>query len=56
LFITSNFGVKPCFLRSLRISFSVGPAVTPALYQHVEDLALMVDGTPENIRVPPIRR
>ena len=42
--MTSNFGVKPCFLSSLRISRS---AARLSRHQHVEDLALVVDGTPQ---------
>jgi hypothetical protein len=34
-------------LEKLTHQFQRRPAVAPALYQHVEDLALMVDGTPE---------
>ena len=41
--VTSNFGAKPCFLRSLRISRSI-PA---ALHQHVENVAFVIDNTPE---------
>ena len=37
--VTSNFGAKPCFLSSLRISRS--------LDKQVEDLALVIDGPPE---------
>jgi hypothetical protein len=39
--VTTNFGVRPLFLRSLRISPSA--AVAQALDQHVEDLALLID-------------
>ena len=45
--MASNLGAKPCFFRSLRISRSAAPGVTAALNQHVEDLALVIDGTPE---------
>ena len=44
--MTSNFGGNPCFLRSLRISLSAA-RVSPALNQHVEDLAFVIDSTPQ---------
>jgi hypothetical protein len=47
LSVTSDFGAKPCFLSSLRISRSPASGVASTLNQHVENLALMVDGTPE---------
>jgi hypothetical protein len=47
LSVTYNFGAKPCFLSNLRISRKRRPAVAAALDQHVEHLALVIDGTPE---------
>jgi hypothetical protein len=41
LSVTTNFGVRPFFLRSSRISRSA--AVAQALDQHVEDLAFLID-------------
>ena len=43
----SNLAAKPCFLSSLRISRSAARLFASALNQHVEDLALVVDGPPE---------
>ena len=43
--VTSNFGANPCFLRSLRISRNA--ARLSRRDQHVENLAFVVDGTPE---------
>ena len=45
--VTSNFGTNPCFLRSLRISRKAARLSAATLDQHVEDLAFVVDGTPE---------
>jgi hypothetical protein len=41
LSVTTNFGVRPFFLRGSRISPSA--AVAQALDQHVEDLAFLID-------------
>src|SRR5258708_6365128 len=38
---------KPLLSQKLTHEPQRGPAVAAALYQHVEDLALVVDGTPE---------
>jgi hypothetical protein len=46
LSVTSNFGAKPCFLSSLRISRSAALRIAPALNEHIEDLTLVVDGAP----------
>ena len=45
--VTSNIGANPCFLSSLRISRNAARLTRRLLDQHVEDLAFVVDGTPE---------
>ena len=45
--VTSNFGAKPCFLSSLRISRSAARLSRRRWTRHVEDLALVIDGTPQ---------
>ena len=45
--VTSNFGANPCFLRSLRISRNAARVSRRPLHQHVENLAFVIDGTPE---------
>ena len=45
LSVTSDFGAKPCFLRSLRISRSARSAIAPTLNQHIKHLAFVIDGT-----------
>jgi hypothetical protein len=47
LSVVSNFGTKPCFLSSLRISRSAARLSRRALNQHVENLALVIDGAPQ---------
>ena len=47
LSVTSDFGEKPCFLSSLRNQSQRRPSVAPTLNQHVENLALVIDGTPQ---------
>jgi hypothetical protein len=47
LSVVSNFGAKPCFLSSLRISRSARALVAAALNRHVENLALVIDGSPQ---------
>ena len=44
---TTNFGAKPLLLEKLAHQPQRRPAVTPTLDQHFENLALMIDGTPE---------
>ena len=45
--MTSNFGTKPCFLSSLRINRRRRPTVASALDEYVENLALVIHGTPQ---------
>ena len=45
--VVSNFGVKPCFLRSFAHQPDCRPLVAPALNQHVENLTLVIDGAPQ---------
>ena len=45
--VTSNFGTKPLLLEKLAHQPQRRPAVAATLDQHVEDLAFVVDGTPE---------
>ena len=45
--VVSNFGVKPCFLRELTHQPECRPLVAPALNQHVENLALVINGAPQ---------
>ena len=45
--VVSNFGVKPCFLRSLRISRTAARLLRRRLNQHVENLAFVIDGAPQ---------
>jgi len=47
LSVVSNFGVKPCFLRELTHQPECRPLVAPALNQHIENLALVIDGAPQ---------
>ena len=54
LSVTNSFGAKPCFLSSLRNQSQRRPSVAPTLNQHVENLALVIDGTPQ-IHSPAIR-
>ena len=46
LSVVRSFGAKPCFLSSLRIQPQRCALVAPALNQHIEDLALIIDGAP----------
>jgi len=48
---TSNFGAKPCFLSSLRISRSAA-RLSRGAGQEVEDLALVIDGPPRGTPLP----
>ena len=45
--VTSCFGAKPCFLSSLRMSRSAACVSRRTLNEHVEDLALVIDGAPQ---------
>ena len=45
--VISNFGANPCFLSSLRISLRAAWVSRRLLNKHVEDLAFVVNGTPE---------
>ena len=45
--MTSSLGAKPCLLSSLRISRSAARVSRRRWNQHVEDLALVVDGPPQ---------
>jgi hypothetical protein len=47
LSVTSNFGTKPCFLEKLAHQPQGCSGTSAALYQHIEDPALVVDGAPE---------
>src|SRR5215471_5034104 len=50
-----QFGDEALLLEQLAHQPQRRPTVPSALDQHVENLALVVDGTPENIRLPAIR-
>ena len=45
--VVTLFGAKPCLRSSLRISLTAAAPVSTTLDQDLEDLALVVDGTPQ---------
>jgi hypothetical protein len=47
LSVTSNFGATPCFLKQLAHQPQRCALVAAALNEHIEDLALVVDGAPQ---------
>ena len=47
MLVTSNFGAKPLLSEKLAHQPQRRPGVGENLDQHVEDLAFVVDGTPE---------
>jgi hypothetical protein len=47
LSVVSNFGREALFLKELAHQPDCSPLVAPALNQHVENLALVIDGAPQ---------
>ena len=53
--VVSNFGREALFLKELAHQPDCSPLVAPALNQHVENLALVIDGAHKYIRLAAIR-